>query len=693
MPLLHNPKNNKTMKRTIGGERLGSGRKMEANIKEYGRSTFNYSYIWRSTASCGTLIPFLCEPVQPGDTWDITINNDTKTHPTLGPLFGSFKLQFDMFYAADRLYNGLLHNNPAGLGLDMAKVKYPVIDLKGGTILATTDLENFDLDNSQVNPSSLPAYLGIRGIGISDNDAEIRRKFNAVPILMYWDTVKNYYSNKQEEQLAVLHTPANTLIDSIDFIQFERQSLPVPAPGAGFTISDDPAVPGATAFTEPTNIMISWIGDPVTDKPKLEQIIFVTNQGDISLKNLTIGTPVLVDTNRINVVYNWNKFGLISVYAWRYQTPAEIGQGKPSISMFPISNIDDMRTYIMSNIGDTPVLIADGLGGGANLAPYKWLCEWSADNQNINNILSSQEGLALKTYQSDQYNNWLNSEFIDGPNGINAVTSIAVTDDKFTVEQLILSNKVYDMLNAIMISGGTYSDWQEVNWGIKPQMGMETPMYLGGLSKELEFGEVVSNSEANGQPLGTLAGKGITGRKHKGGKVILKAKENGWIMGIFSATPRIDYSQGNKWYVNLESVNDRHTPWLDGLGFQDLIAEKQAWWTTIYNNLLNKWEQKTTGKEPAWMDYRTTTNKVYGNFAIATSEMFMILNRRYEPEYTAQTAGNFVPSIKDNTTYIDPSKFNFIFAETSLDAQNLWVQIGLQIELRRVMSARVMPNL
>jgi hypothetical protein len=65
--------------------------------------------------------------------------------------------------------------------------------------------------------------------------------------------------------------------------------------------------------------------------------------------------------------------------------------------------------------------------------------------------------------------------------------------------------------------------------------------------------------------------------------------------------------------------------------------------------------------------------------------MFMTLNRRYEWDSTI--------GIKDVTTYIDPSKFNTIFAQSNLDAQNFWVQILANITARRKMSAKVIPNL
>ena len=79
----------------------------------------------------------------------------------------------------------------------------------------------------------------------------------------------------------------------------------------------------------------------------------------------------------------------------------------------------------------------------------------------------------------------------------------------------------------------------------------------------------------------------------------------------------------------------------------------------------------------------SNVNKCYGEF---TDEgMFMTLNRRFEP--------NSEGRIGDVTTYIDPKKYNYVFAETKRNAQNFWVQIGADVTARRVMSAKIIPNL
>ena len=86
----------------------------------------------------------------------------------------------------------------------------------------------------------------------------------------------------------------------------------------------------------------------------------------------------------------------------------------------------------------------------------------------------------------------------------------------------------------------------------------------------------------------------------------------------------------------------------------------------------------------------TNYNKTYGLFAEDNNLMSMTLNRRYEK--TPLTIFNTKP-IEDITAYVDPEKYNNIFAVTSLDSQNFWVQIKSDIHARRKMSAKIMPNL
>ena len=198
----------------LGGERLGSGKKNKYITKTFERSSHNLSYIWRSSRSAGTLVPFMSEVGVAGDTFDISLDWDVKTLPTIGPLFGSYKVQLDVFEVPVRLFQGKLHLNKLELGREMDKVHLPQVKLTHS--YKPQDIYDY---NSQINPSCIFSYLGIRGLGRTKNEAvgPITREFNAVPYLGYWSIFKNYYANKQEENAYVIHTKnGNTDISTND---------------------------------------------------------------------------------------------------------------------------------------------------------------------------------------------------------------------------------------------------------------------------------------------------------------------------------------------------------------------------------------------------------------------------------------------------------------------------------------------
>ena len=197
------------------------------------------------------------------------------------------------------------------------------------------------------------------------------------------------------------------------------------------------------------------------------------------------------------------------------------------------------------------------------------------------------------------------------------------------MDALNLSQKVYNFLNRIAVSGGTYRDWLEtVYTGGNYMERCETPTFEGGVSQEIVFQEVVSNSASQDEPLGTLAGRGVTTGRQKGGHIRIKVTEPCYIMCICSITPRIDYSQGNTWDTYLETMDDWHKPALDGIGYQDSLNGERAWWTdyTEEGPLVGK---TAAGKTVAWINYMTNVNRTFGNFAPGMNESFMVLNRNY----------------------------------------------------------------
>ena len=647
--------------RSIGKNTLGGGKKMQVDMRTYNRSTHDLSYVWRNTQSPGTLVPFLCELALPGDVHEIQLNANVLTHPTVGPLFGSFKLQLDVFECPIRLYNAQLHNNKLGIGLDMSKVKFPTLAITYDKEYDNPLQTEAQINGAQVNPSCLRSYLGFNGIGrIYPSGQTIVEESQAMPELMYYDIFKNYYANTQEER-AYYITPN----DDIEQVAIDGQAY------------------------NPNNINLLLkdligksievsVGANVTSIYGVKFNVIDALGRKIQANADTLGTASYSE-GIINItVENKNLFKtLINI-------ESAIGIGNGKLSTFPLENIDLIRERILQAPNSTAFNV------GNISTPLTTLV--TRQSNNYLNTTYPQCGLCVKTYQSDLFNNWINTEWIDGENGISEITAVSVSGGSFTIDALNLAQKVYNMMNRIAVSGGSYRDWIETVYTSNYIERAETPVYMGGMSDEIIFQEVISQSGSEQEPLGSLAGRGKLANSKKGGYLKIKVEEPSYIIGIVSITPRVDYSQGTKWDRKLKTMNDLHKPALDAIGYQDLITSKMAWWDEIYTSSpVSGWKRFSAGKQPAWIDYMSNYNRTHGNFASGQSEEFMVLNRSYEINPNTLAMPQSV--IKDLTTYIDPTKYNYIFADESLDAMNFWVQIGVKWEARRMMSAKVIPNL
>lgn len=680
------------MKKTLGGDRIRSESKMEVYLPNFGRSSHNVGKIIRTSQACGTIVPYWCQIGMDGTTFYIDITTKVKTLPTTGPVFGSFKHQIDVFVIPIRLYIAALHNNALGVGLNMSKVLLPQFQV----YTANESIYEDDVNRGQVNPSSLLSYLGIKGFGHSRVNQYLRR-FPAIFNLAYWDIFKNYYANKQEEKAYV--------ITGIDHIWK--------------SISVDDGVKKLRTWTE--NSSATYTITPTADKPRYIILEFEENVSPDIVGEIQFLTNVPGTTNKLNKLTKLgdsfvfertdpealgikepsNPRKAVKVFAYKVKQEIKIAYnedktGQFAITMpdnqkiklteFPLKNIDDERTNILA-APSTSAYIVDNAK-----MPYK-AATGTLDLPNYDrtktyhssNAWFSQAGLAVKTYLSDRFNNWLNTEWIDGTTGgINAITAVDVSDGKLTMDALILQKKIFNMLNRVAITDGTYQAWREATYGIRSTTLPESPIFCGGMQSEIAFDEIVSNSATDEEPLGTLAGRGVATMYKSGRGLKIKCTEPCMIMALGSITPRVDYSQGNKWWTRLQNMDDFHKPTLDAIGFQELIAEEAAAWSTeTTENYTHTYQ--SLGKQPSWIEYTTDVNETYGEFAAGMPLAFMCLNRVYEQGINR--------TINNASTYIDPTIYNNIFAESRLSSQNFWVQVAFDVTARRVMSAKQIPNL
>lgn len=673
------------MKVSIGKNTLGGGKKMMTRLNNYNRSTHDLGFVCRTSAAVGTLIPTLKLKMLPGDTFPINIRCHTLTHPTIGPLFGSFKQQNDFFFCPDRLYNAMLHNNALNVGLNMKTVKYPKVVIATESIDRSTTMKGSGGTlKDMINPSSLPAYLGLRAPDKAYS-ADVSTTWNATPIIAYFDIFKNYYANKQETKFYTISGNQEIPFTSTITKNNAFYIAPTTEQSSEWVIGDSIISNSGSIELKMSTTNVVGLGIFINGENINENEYYIEG----SYKTITGSRTYLNDTivNLIakNIIKKIDVVGEAGITTRGYVITetlspnagarVEIYSGlwiiaqNLSYNSYNLDDIDQMRENILQAgraqyfcegdqfIQDIFELIPNGQQKGM----YKPACA------------NPMVGLALKTYQSDINTNWVNTEWIDGADGINAITAIDTSGGSFTLDTLNLAKKVYTMLNRIAVSDGSYNAWIQTVYTSGGLNHIETPLYLGGSSLEIEFQEVVNNSGTEDQPLGSLAGRGVASN-YKGGDIVFKADEPGYLFCITSITPRVDYFQGNDWDLYLDTLDDLHKPQLDGIGFQDRLYRH----LNANSNIDNL--DKSIGKQPAWIEYMTNVNKTFGNFALIENEGWMCLNRIFG-------------EIDTYTTYVMPHLYNNIFADTDLSSQNFWIQIAFNTKPRRVMSAKVIPNI
>lgn len=658
-----------TVVRTLGKNTLGDNNKMKVAMREYDMSTHDISTVFRSSIGVGMLVPFCKILCQKGDIIDLNLINKTLSQPTLGPLFGSFKLQHFMFFGGFRLYNSWLHNNRTGIGMKMSDIKLPMMVAKTNGI--PTDAK------TSISASALYKYLGwssSRRTGTNATDGVVK---NGVPLLLYLDIFKSFFANTQEDKFYMLKGAGEMAIEVIDSYDNENE-------GYYFIGKNSEKI----KITKSTKLKTDLTDIDYQGFWKSIKVTTLESDGGLYYKTL----DQLTSNAKTNTITLDNATASPYATILQFFTTTETKKYiKTELGQYDLKILDQIRDVILHKKGNVTLTLNQNdtsVDNGGSV-------ELQAFIKDITNAQSNKlGGMLLKTYDSDIFNNWIKTDWIDGAGGITEITSIDITanDGKLTMDALNLQQKVYNMLNRIAVAGGTYRDWLETVYTAGKYLDRpETPVFIGGMTQYIEFDEVISKSATEtaygSQPLGDIAAIGRGGKPLNNGHIHYQCEEPGYIMGLMAITPMVDYSQGNDFDLNLQTIDDLHKPALDGIGYQDLIQEQMVGETSVYEGgpNIDKMKHLAANKTVAWIDYMTNYNRTYGDFAAGEALDFMVLNRRYEV-----SSNN---TIEDLTTYIDPQKHIEIFADTSIDSQNFWVQTVVQATRRGNYSAKQIPFL
>ena len=212
------------------------------------------------------------------------------------------------------------------------------------------------------------------------------RSFNGVPLLMYWDIVKNYYINKQESKAFVIHSTPVLPLPYIDKIDWEAPWIT----GIG-TYPEGITYPASKLLGFDTYFIVSYNNANID----WDDIMLIDMNGD----GITFSQVFdVVDQDTVGFTYtlryNVERYGTTAWQGWRYRNITDGINNKIDLYPFNITNLDEMRTKILQHPSSTPFDIFD-----TGIEPYVFL---NGKEDGYYYRLGSQEGLAVKCYQSDR---------------------------------------------------------------------------------------------------------------------------------------------------------------------------------------------------------------------------------------------------------------------------------------------------
>lgn len=201
-------------------------------------SNFNLSHRLKTTVAPGIIYPVLTEYLVPGQKIKLGITSQLKSMQTLAPVLGSMVVQYEIYFSAASNYVPDMGNNEVGF-LDN-NYPLPFVRLGSGNIdrLSSYLLQNVNYNTwyketevstgqfrytktlpaaqqseyvynvAGVSPSSLWSFLDYgAGYPFWGNFGDITNgnttlpNLNGLGFLTYWDIVRNYYANTQEDYI------------------------------------------------------------------------------------------------------------------------------------------------------------------------------------------------------------------------------------------------------------------------------------------------------------------------------------------------------------------------------------------------------------------------------------------------------------------------------------------------------------
>lgn len=311
-------------------------------------------------------------------------------------------------------------------------------------------------------------------------------------------------------------------------------------------------------------------------------------------------------------------------------------------------------------------------------------------------------GLLRRTLNNDFFNSFVSNENVELMKRSNVV---AVENNQITVEQISLANRNWRIKTRSLLWGTDWKDYNKVHYGVNLLIPYGKPQFLGALSSDVTFNDVISQAQTGNQlepvtsngNLGSRAGLAY-GALHGNHFVEFNTKDEGYVMVLASLVPEVDYYQGidpmyfktnlkHSWMVELNSVGMQDFPKAWACAVRSTTANNQPW--SSYNVALRQ--------VPMWFEHMAKYNQLHGDFTAENYLRYWVFARPFDDlDKLFPGVFNYVdsqPSTNDNfSTYVLPEMFNYVFAN-NIGNDNFQLQFNFDCKVSSMLDKQVIAYL
>lgn len=588
------------------------------------RTPFNLSHRNLLTCEMGTLYPFLCEPVLPGETWKVSTEQIIRFSPLKAPIMTELDVYVHFYFVPTRIiwsqWEDFITGSHNGRKLDEDELPlYPRFVFAahqiskwakgndGSSSDPTTPWLFSDDHTSPLANRSLADYLDFQTYKTGEAQGNFVTDYavDALPFRAYQKIFFDYYMDEN------LYDPDGRFTDILES-EIERDG--------------DLAVGAPHIPTEGTPTYSEIIYNMMTKRRRAWRKDYFTSALPWAQK----GDDVLIPGSG----------GSVSGTLQRNFSPVS------SDNKF----LNDFVSVRDAGIGNVQALSASA--SGESLSPHAVRLDAPVGGDVTTNF-----GLNVDNFSVD-------------------LSSVG----EGTIRELWRAFAAQRFLQRRAIGGTRYIEQNLSMFGARSSDGrLQRSEYLGGMKQPVVVSQILQTSQTtegeNGSPLGMPAGNAVS----VGGKPGFKRtfEEYGYVIGIMSIMPRSDYMQGIPRKYQKTDPYDFYWPQFAKIGEQEIKNSELFFDASPTSNGQPKDNDGVFGYAPRYSEYKFIPNRIHGDFKDTLS--FWHLGRAFSE--IPKLNKDFIDCRPSSRIFaVDDTD-----SDLALVSNHLWVEMALKVKALRPM--------